>query len=525
MTWGESEPLDKAKKLDIHLKELQARIKRLEEIGRAKAKELEKVQKDFKRELKGVEPLAALIEQLQHEEQHLIRRSQGLEDRVIGQFVYDVKSLSSTLEGQASSSIKKWIETPDLDGNGVRGEDYGVTAVQLEVTWSPDCSEYATRLCNIGNLYRIFGDRMSARTVGVCNEYKKLEINYNLAESHLEASRTVMERAKSIAPPKTMTDLQAERAKQRGEVHDSSKDVVKVDGKESEEYCVVLENLSLLHHARGLGITFPKGTPESVKAQAEGQRQKSNRTAVALLEECMVLRARLMGAESDEYLRLVRILAEFHAETKVSRNDSLEPWEKLDLNYPDALPVQEQALQLSKKLHGDKSAQASADLEKLSQLHLRLGKAGVRKGSHGSWVIDPAESWHWDMVSQVARKVCKSSITTHDHTGREAKLLQSHAESILKERTRILNPPPITDYSDPKDEDPLLKKAKVLPCHLSACVLMFDRSHGFFFMHFRVAYCDAACLLSWRVFVLSRLFSRYAIYYMSFAYSTRPVTY
>ena len=39
---------------------------------------------------------------------------------------------------------------------------------------------------------------------------------------------------------------------------------------------------------------------------------------------------------------------------------------------------------------------------------------------------------------------------------------QAHEDAMLKERTRIKNPPPITDYSDPRDEDPLLARAKVL---------------------------------------------------------------
>jgi hypothetical protein len=62
--------------------------------------------------------------------------------------------------------------------------------------------------------------------------------------------------------------------------------------------------------------------------------------------------------------------------------------------------LQEEALALSKKVHGDKSAQSTRDVQLLAHLHLRLGNAEIKEGDYGSWVIDDAESWHWDMVTK-----------------------------------------------------------------------------------------------------------------------------
>jgi hypothetical protein len=397
-------------------------------------------------------------------------RSPELQDRIVGQFIYPICNLSSALNGQALSWIKEWFETPDLDGKRVRGEDYGVTALQVEMKWIPECSEYATRLCNIGNLHRILGDKLSARTGGICEQYKKVEENYNLAESHLEASLAAMERAKSIVTKKTLSTLQALRAEGglRQDL-DSPEKGKAGKGKETNEYLVVLENLALLHHSRSLALVFPKGTPESVKAAFDGTRSKSERKAVQLLEQVMQLRSDLTwcahnkprkdcpeckdtNCETEEFLRLMRTLSQFHAENG---------------KYKDAFPVQEKALQLAKKLHGDKSREAAMDMEILCQMHLRLGDAHVVKGDHGSWVIDSNESWHWDMVGKICRKVNRAAGSVHDFSKQEAGMLHKDEENMILVQTRILNPPPITDYSEPKDEDPLLKKAQVLSLFLS----------------------------------------------------------
>jgi hypothetical protein len=81
---------------------------------------------------------------------------------------------------QARSSFKKWLETPDLQGEKVRGEDLGVVALQVEMTWSPECEQYATRLCNIGNLHRILADKLSCRggsvSVDLREELLKLQV-------------------------------------------------------------------------------------------------------------------------------------------------------------------------------------------------------------------------------------------------------------------------------------------------------------------------------------------------------------
>jgi len=461
----QTEPLGQLKKLKSEIGQLKERVQRLKEIGRAKEQERKQVEKNLQREASRVGPLDDTIQALQREEGELMERSRSpdLQDRIIGQFIFPISKLSSALNGQALSSIKEWFETPDLDGKRVRGEDYGVTALQVEMKWIPECSEYATRLCNIGNLHRILGDKLSARTGGVCEQYKKVEENYNLAESHLEASLLAMERVKSIVPPRAMSTLQALRAKGGLRQNHDSPEGKAGKGKETDEYLVVLENLALLHHSRSLALVFPKGTPESVKAAFEGARSKSERQAVRLLEEVMQLRSdltwcshnkqrkdcpecRSTDCETEEFLRLLRTLSQFHAENG---------------KYQDAMPVQEKALHLARKLHGDKSREAAMDMEILCQMHLRLGDAHVVKGDHGSWVIDSNESWHWNMVGKLGGKVNRAAASMHDFSKREAGMLRQDEEAMLHVQTRILNPPPITDYSEPKDEDPLLKKAQV----------------------------------------------------------------
>lgn len=468
---GQAEVVIQMKKLKADMGELADRLQRLKEIGRAKEQERKQVELHLHREASRVGPLHDTIQKLQREEEELMAksRSQELKDRVVGQFIHVISNLSSALNGQALSWIKEWFETPDLDGKRVRGEDYGVTALQLEMKWIPECSEYATRLCNIGNLHRILGDKFSARTGGVCDQYKKVEENYNLAESHLEASLAAMERAKSLVTQEALSTLELLRAEGGLRQEADSREKGKaVRGKETNEYLVVLENLAMLHHSRSIALVFPKGTPESVKAAFDGARSRSERKAVRLLEQVMELRSDLTcclhnkqrkdclecrdtDCVSEEFLRLIRTLSQFHAENG---------------KYQDALAVQDKALHLAKKLHGDKSREAAMDMEILCEMHLRLGDAHVVKGDHGSWEIDCNESWHWDMVGKICSKVNRAADSMHDFCKQEAGMLHNHQERMLQVRTRTLNPPRITHYSEPKEEDPLMKKAQVF----SLCV-------------------------------------------------------
>ena len=78
-------------------------------------------------------------------------RTAGLEDSLIGRFEYELENLSSMLDGQAQATERKWFEAPDLSGKGVRGEDFGVAAVQVEISWIPETVEYPSRLSNIGS--------------------------------------------------------------------------------------------------------------------------------------------------------------------------------------------------------------------------------------------------------------------------------------------------------------------------------------------------------------------------------------
>ena len=230
----------------------------------------------------------------------------------------------------------------------------------------------------------------------------------------------------------------------------------------------MLENLALLQYSRGLSIVFPKGTPESVRTNFDGTRSKSQKRAVEMLERAMQLRSDLLGAETQEFLHLLRILAQVYIElgnAELHKNATSQQEKKVNakqaqVHYRDALPVQERALHLAKKLFGDKSNETALEIERLAQLHLRLGDTHVVEMDHGSWKIDSKESWHWDMVSKMRQKVTKASSSTHDFASREAAMLRQTQDQILSEKKRIEDPPAITDYAEPKEEDPLLKKAK-----------------------------------------------------------------
>jgi len=202
-----------------------------------------------------------------------------------------------------------------------------------------------------------------------------------------------MQRAKSIRAPQALSVLQAERAKVRGELVADTQDDDTSDGIDNGDYLVVLENLALLHHARALPLVFPKGTPESIKTAFEGTRAKSKRRAVELLEQVLNMRSTLagkgMGCVSHEFLRLLRILSQFHSEHG---------------NFFDALAVQEKALQVAQKVHGETSAEAGMDMEMLDHLHVQLGILPgpmacvdhplVVVGDKGSWIIDDSQTWH-----------------------------------------------------------------------------------------------------------------------------------
>ena len=81
-------------------------MQRLKEIGRAKAKDLERVERQYNLEIQRVENLAVEIEKLKHDEQLLLqRRNNRLDDVVIGQFVFSITTLSADLKGQVLSFL------------------------------------------------------------------------------------------------------------------------------------------------------------------------------------------------------------------------------------------------------------------------------------------------------------------------------------------------------------------------------------------------------------------------------------
>ena len=74
-----AEPRHQLQELKNLLDELSARMQRLKEIGRAKEKELEKVTRQYKKELRGVQPLDERIKELQEEAAQLSSRCEGME--------------------------------------------------------------------------------------------------------------------------------------------------------------------------------------------------------------------------------------------------------------------------------------------------------------------------------------------------------------------------------------------------------------------------------------------------------------
>jgi hypothetical protein len=81
-------------------------MQRLKEIGRAKVKDLERVERQYNLEIQRVENLAVEIEKLKHDEQLLLqRRNNRLDDVVIGQFVFSITTLSADLKGQVLSFL------------------------------------------------------------------------------------------------------------------------------------------------------------------------------------------------------------------------------------------------------------------------------------------------------------------------------------------------------------------------------------------------------------------------------------
>lgn len=412
---------------------LQQRVARLKELGRVKQAELAKARRGLEEVQQERVPLQQHSDDLQAQVAALERRQQALPDREIGRFSYALTKLSTTLNGQASSSEKAWFSIPDGQGGKLRGEDYGITAVQIELTWTPEDAEYATRLSNIGNLHRILGDQFSSRA-GVACDLRKLEQHYQLAEQYLEEALTAMRRATSTPPPE-QEGLLAAALQQRTKEGKGTATPEAVDGTQTLPYCVVLENLALLNQALGSPQAFPKGTPETVKAKFETVWKENQAKAIERLEQAMAIRTQHSGAASKEYLSLLQSLIEVH----IDRQD-----------YPTALHLQEEAAALSRQLYGEFAEQTTRQTNLLNRLHLLSGNAEVRElGPHArdGWMIDTAEAWHWAAVQPLSRRVNRAAAKAQQQCTEQDRTLAKELKTMEERKKLLLDPEPITDYA------------------------------------------------------------------------------
>ena len=211
----------------------------------------------------------------------------------------------------------------DANGTKLRGEDYGLAALEIEISWTPEDAEYATRLSNIGNVHRILGDMHSSKTGGV-SDLKKMEQSYQLAEQFLEEALASMKTAMSVAPQEKANAL-LETLNSRHSYLKRKDECETVDGSRTLKYCVVLENMALLNQAQGYSQAFPKGTPETVKAKFENAWRTNRVTAIQRINQAMEIRKHYNGTRSQEYWTLLQSLIEVHMYMK---------------DYHEALPLQ-----------------------------------------------------------------------------------------------------------------------------------------------------------------------------------------
>ena len=346
---------------------------------------------------------------------HLEMLENSLEDIEIGSFIFNVSSLSNNLSGGHEFENFAWHEVLDVHGKQVRGEDYGITAIQSQTKWMPVSSDYSFKLSNVGNLHRILAERHLSVSGGEL-DVRKMEYHFEVAERSLEASIVVMKRQSCEVDEYYLIP---EMVKE-----------MKFDLAPSDEACIVLENLGRLFYSRSLEQKLPKGTPEHEIAHLTETWKKYHKKALRVFDLALDIRSKLSG-EDEKYLELLKLLVNLHTEKN---------------NYKDAYTLQERALELTRRIHGEESATWNSELTVMSELHAQAGESRVVEHD-STWHIDSNRSWHWDVAVGISKRIQKQS-TRMQRRYQEADVkFQQEEDSMLEKRTRILNPPPITDFS------------------------------------------------------------------------------
>eukprot|EP00282_Hemiselmis_andersenii_P000316 CAMPEP_0114178902 /NCGR_PEP_ID=MMETSP0043_2-20121206/38790_1 /TAXON_ID=464988 /ORGANISM="Hemiselmis andersenii, Strain CCMP644" /LENGTH=986 /DNA_ID=CAMNT_0001277343 /DNA_START=178 /DNA_END=3136 /DNA_ORIENTATION=+ len=432
------EPLKEREKAALdELEKLRTREARLQELRKLKAAELAKCTEAREEKDKELQGIADEIKKVEREIVGVNKSWEAAKDKRIGGFMFDLASLAEKLEGQEESvSATNWFEVVSENGElkeKVRGEDFGVSAVQMEVWWQPESAEYATRLGNIGNLRRVMGDTFTSRGGGH-NEIRKMDSHYEEGLRYLEAALESMVAAKSA-----IRRTEEERALLLG------KEATKIDGSQTREACVVMENLGRLLVSRSLKQKQPKGATAAAIAHFENVARESGVRGLEVLDKALALRGRLSGEDSKEVMEILVQQVLIHMEMD---------------NFKDALTVQERVVELSTKVHGEGSEQWTRHINTLNEVHHGLGDTCIRTLPEGRWKVDTEDAWHWNMVPMYSKKVGRAAAAAHQRVGEEDEAFKRHEAALEVERIRLYDPPKIEDFHLSAQDDPLVVMAQ-----------------------------------------------------------------
>lgn len=124
---------ERATMIDADLVMMRAREARLGELGGLKVSELQQLREELtekEKERSGLETrIGDAVERIRECEEKL----EATEDSEIGSFEYNVENLAPLLDGATHAVERAWFEVFTPSGEKVRGDDYGVCAVELEV--------------------------------------------------------------------------------------------------------------------------------------------------------------------------------------------------------------------------------------------------------------------------------------------------------------------------------------------------------------------------------------------------------
>eukprot|EP00960_Hanusia_phi_P074022 768137-Hanusia_phi.AAC.8 len=402
-------------KLKSSLEKNQSDLEFLGSQGKRKQSLIMQKQEMLNNELHFLRSREAALATIRDTISHVEMLEKNLEDVEIGSFTFNVSWLSNNLSGAHEYENTSWFEVLDAQGKQVRGEDYGLSAVQVQTKWMPVSSEYSFKLSNIGNLHRILAERHLSVAGGQLDA-RKMEYHFEISERSLEASMVVMKR-------------QSCKLDEYYLIPEMVKDM-DFDLTPSDEVCIVLENLGRLFYSRSLEQELPKGTPEHEIAHLIQTWRKYHKKALRVFDIALDARSKLSG-QDDKYLDLLKLVVKLHIEKH---------------NFKDAYALQERCLEITRKIHGEESSSWNSELTVMSHLHAQAGEAKVVEHDR-TWHIDSDQSWHWDMAVGISKRIQKQSGWMQRMYQEADERFQQAEEDMLKEKTRLLNPSPITDFS------------------------------------------------------------------------------